>query len=61
MGSGKARYRLQGVERGRNILKPLTWVDTTGAFLLQVTQHLRAQLCLFFWLAEDLWVGDGTV
>lgn len=49
------------MERGRNILKPLTWVDTTGAFLLQVTQHLRAQLCLFFWLAEDLWVGDGTV
>lgn len=57
--SEKAHYRLQGV--GWNILEWLTWVDTTRAFVLQVTQHLCTQLCFFFWLAKDLWVGDGTV
>lgn len=45
----------------RNILEPLTWVDTTKALLLQVSQHLRTQLGFSFRLAEDLWVGNGTV
>lgn len=43
------------------MLEPLTWVDTTKAFLLQVPQHLCTQLCFSFRLAKDLWVGNGTV
>lgn len=46
---------------GRNILDPLTWVDITRTFLLQVTQHPCTQFRFSFWLAKDLWVGIGTV
>lgn len=46
---------------GWNILESLTWGDTTRAFLLQVTQHLCTQFRFSFWLAKDLWVGNGTV
>lgn len=44
-----------------NILEPLTWVNTTKAFLLQVSQHLCTQLRFSFRLPKDLWVGNGTM
>lgn len=59
--SGAAHHRLQGAGLGWSVLEPLTWVDTTSVFLLQVTQHLCTQLRFSFWLAEHLWVGNGTV
>lgn len=60
-GGGKAHNRLPGTGQGWNILEPLTWVDTTRLFLLQVTRHLCTQLHFSFGLAKHLWVGKGTM
>lgn len=59
--SGAAHYGLQGAGMGWSTLEPLTWVDTTRVFLLQVTQHLCTQLRFSFGPAKHLWVGNGTV